>query len=67
LCGPRREEIERAVQAGWSAQRIYQDLVTDRKFCGSYHSVQRFVQALRAALPLPFVYLSTPMPVVKLA
>jgi transposase len=37
-----------------SAQRIYQDLVIEQAFAGSYHSVQRFVQDLRAAVPLPF-------------
>jgi hypothetical protein len=37
-----------------SAQRIYQDLVNEQQFTGSYHSVQRFVRGLRAALPLPF-------------
>ena len=54
LCEPWREQIEQAVAAGLSAQRIYQDLVVERQFAGSYHSVQRRVQSLRAALPLPF-------------
>jgi transposase len=54
LCEPWREQIELAVGAGLSAQRIYQDLVTEQQFGGRYHSVQRFVQGLRAALPLPF-------------
>ena len=53
-CEPWREPIDRAVQAGLSAQRIYQDLVNEQQFTGSYHSVQRFVRGLRAALPLPF-------------
>jgi transposase len=54
LCEPWREQIDLAVQAGLSAQRIYQDLIIERQFGGSYHSVQRFVQALQAAQPLPF-------------
>jgi transposase len=54
LCEPWREQIELAVQAGLSAQRIYQDLVIERQFAGSYHSVRRFVLELRAGLPLPF-------------
>lgn len=54
LCEPWRQRIELAVGAGLSAQRIYQDLVVEVHFGGSYHSVQRFVQELRAALPLPF-------------
>ena len=54
LCEPWREQIALAVAAGLSAQRIYQDLVIEQAFAGSYHSVQRFVQELRAAVPLPF-------------
>ncbi|MBA4150857.1 MAG: IS21 family transposase [Verrucomicrobia bacterium] len=47
-------EIEAAVNAGLSAQRIYQDLVTEHQFAGSYQSVKRFVRKLAAAMPLPF-------------
>lgn len=54
LCEPWRERIELAVQSGLSAQRIYQDLVSEQGFAGGYHSVQRFVQDLRAASTLPF-------------
>lgn len=54
LCEPWRHQIQLAVQAGLSAQRIYHDLVIERQFAGSYHSVQRFVQSLHRALPLPF-------------
>jgi len=35
LCEPWREHIDRAVQTGLSAQRIYQDLVTEQQFAGS--------------------------------
>jgi len=37
-----------------SAQRIYQDLVADHGYAGSYYSVRRFVQKLAGNLPLPF-------------
>ncbi len=47
-------EIEAAVNAGLSAQRIYQDLVTEHQFAGSYQSVKRFVRKLAATMPLPF-------------
>ena len=44
---------------GLSAQRIYQDLVTEHGFAGSYYSVRRFVRRLgadtRAPLPPPRV------------
>lgn len=55
LCVPLQEVIEAAIQAGLSAQRIYQDLVSGQGFVGSYHSVQRFVRQLRAVAPVPFV------------
>lgn len=57
LCAPLQEVIEKAVEAGLSAQRIYQDLVGGHGFEGSYHSVQRFVRQLRATEPIPFVRL----------
>lgn len=55
LCGPLREVIVPAVQAGLSAQRIYQDLIGTHGFTGSYHSVQRFVRQLLQRQPVPFV------------
>ena len=39
---------------GLSAQRIYQDLVTELQFTGSYESVKRYVRRLGAVTPLPF-------------
>ena len=47
--------IEAAVAVGLSAQRIYQDLVCDHGFTGSYHAVKRFVRQLRQTQPIPFV------------
>ena len=55
LCVPWQAVIEAAVQAGLSAQRIYQDLVCDHAFTGGYHSVQRFVRQLLQTQPVPFV------------
>jgi transposase len=37
-----------------SAQRIYQDLVADHGYAGSYYSVRRFVRKLAGNLPFPF-------------
>ena len=39
------------VQAGLSAQRIYQDLKLEISFAGSYQSVKRYVRKLRQADP----------------
>ena len=53
-CEPWRELILSKLSAGLSAQRIYQDLVSEHGFPGSYHSVKRFVRRLGSARPLPF-------------
>jgi len=47
LCQPHLTQIEAAVVVGLSAQRIYQDLVCDHGFVGSYQAVKRFVRQLR--------------------
>jgi transposase len=54
LCEPWKERIEGALQAGLSVQRIYQDLVGEQHFVGSYHSVRRFVLRLGKTSALPF-------------
>ena len=59
LCGPHQGEIQAALGAGLSVQRIYQDLVTARGFAGSYDSVWRFVRKLTPALELPFRRMET--------
>jgi len=51
LCDPHRLRIETKLDAGLSAQRIYQDLVAEIAFTGSYQSVKRFVHRLRQADP----------------
>jgi transposase len=43
--------IARKLEAGLSAQRIYQDLVGESGFAGSYQSVKRSVQKLKASEP----------------
>jgi len=55
LCLPHLPQIEAAVMVGLSAQRIYQDLVCDHGFVGSYQAVKRFVRQLRQSQPVPFV------------
>lgn len=54
LCEPWKERIEVALAAGLSVQRIYQDLVAEGQFAGSYYSVRRFVLRLAKTLELPF-------------
>jgi transposase len=54
LCEPWRAVILAKVELGLSAQRIYQDLVTEDGFAGKYPSVRRFVSRLRAAAAVPF-------------
>ena len=52
-CAPWTEVIQQRVLAGLSAQRIYQDLVTDHGFTGAYDAVKRFVRKLTGALEPP--------------
>jgi len=51
LCTAHRQRIESKVEAGLSAQRIYQDLLSEVGFSGSYQSVKRFVRQLRQEQP----------------
>lgn len=53
-CEPYRAVIVAALDRELSAQRIYQDLVTEHGFAGSYYSVRRFVVRLgsRTAAPM---------------
>ena len=53
-CEPFRELILAKLDRQLSAQRIWQDLVAEHGFTGSYDSVKRFVRKLGAATPLPF-------------
>lgn len=53
-CEPWREVIGQKLQAGLTAQRIYQDLVADHAYTGSYYSVRRLVRKLSGARELPY-------------
>ena len=53
-CDPFKNAITKKLDAGLSAQRIWQDLVEETGFTGSYSSVKRFVRRLGAATPVPF-------------
>ena len=47
-CQPYRETVLVKLEQGLSARRIYQDLVGEHDFSGSYYSVRRFVARLQA-------------------
>ena len=50
-CEPYREAIELGLSRGRNAMAIWQDLVADCGFAGSYQSVQRFVHKLHGHQP----------------
>lgn len=54
LCQQWEPIIQEKLDLGLSAQRIYQDLVSDHGFEGKYSSVRRYVARLKATDPLPF-------------
>ena len=54
FCEPFRQIITPKLELGLTAQRIYQDLVSESGFNGSYESVKRFARRLRQNIPLPF-------------
>lgn len=51
---PWREVISAKLEAGLTAQRIFQDLISDHGYAGSYYSVRRLIRRLTAATPTPF-------------
>ena len=53
-CEPFETFIKVGLDGGLSAQRIYQDLLSEQQFTGGYDSVKRFVRQLQQANPLPF-------------
>ncbi len=53
-CAVWAPQIATAVDQGLTAQRIYQDLVTEYQFVGRYQSVKRFVRRLGATPALPW-------------
>lgn len=50
-CEPHRELIAAKLEAGLSAQRIYQDLRDEQGFRGAYDAVKRFCGTLKAREP----------------
>src|SRR5262249_29516303 len=46
-CEPYRELVELGLARGRNAMAIWQDLVSDHGFAGSYQTVKRFVRKLR--------------------
>jgi len=60
-CDPWREVIELGLARGRNAKAIWQDLVDDHSFTGTYQSVRRFVGKLRgSSSPEARVVISTP-------
>ncbi|KGA93422.1 hypothetical protein LptCag_0035 [Leptospirillum ferriphilum] len=53
-CEPFASAIRSKGELGLTAQRIFQDLVADQGFTGSYSSVKRFVRRLEEKTPIPF-------------
>jgi transposase len=53
-CEALHEAILAKLELDLTAQRIYQDLVVEQKFLGSYESVKRYVRKLGSTTPLPF-------------
>jgi transposase len=53
-CEPWRDVIRAKCDLALSAQRIYQDLITEHGFTGAYYSVRRFVRRLAPPTELPF-------------
>lgn len=50
-CEPYKQQVDSWLSGGHSAQRIWQDLVTDYGYEGSYDSVKRYVRRKKAASP----------------
>lgn len=53
-CAPFHEFIVAKLDQGLSAQRIWQDLVSEQGFTHQYHSVRRYVARLGAGASLPY-------------
>ena len=51
-CEPFHEAIELGLSRGRNAMAIWQDLVADSGFSGSYQTVKRFVRKLRGTQPV---------------
>jgi transposase len=53
-CCPHDEFIRDRLEVGLSAQRIFQDLQSERAFEGSYESVKRYARKIEACTQVPF-------------
>ena len=53
-CEPFRQIIERKLEQGLSAQRMWQDLLDEHGFAGRYDSVKRFVRRPGGGAQMPF-------------
>ena len=53
-CQPFAKVIEEKIESGLNRKRIYQDLIDEYNFTGSYYSVRRFVNKLSKDSPVPF-------------
>jgi len=53
-CEPYREFIVQKLSKGFTAQRIYQELVVEKDFPHKYHSVRRYVKKLQKVSQLPY-------------
>jgi transposase len=54
LCAEHDEYVCERVKLGLSAQRIFQDLQSERAFKGSYESVKRYVHKIEKSTAVPF-------------
>ena len=53
-CKPFAGEVQKKLDRGLSAQRIFQDLCEEHGFTGSYSSVKRYVRSIGTTMILPF-------------
>lgn len=60
LCDPFRESITQKLEQGLEGVRIWQDLVGENEFTGSYSSIKRFLRHLRPTQELPFRRMECP-------
>ena len=60
LCDPFRESITQKLDQGLEGVRIWQDLIRENGFAGSYSSVKRFLHHLRPTQELPFRRMECP-------
>jgi len=54
ICHALHDVIVQGIERQLTAQRIYQDLVNDHCFKGSYWSVNRYVKSITRSIELPF-------------